>query len=501
MNYSYRDENNGKLENNSVNPAENTPENERGTAGYDERQTANQETEKNVPATDENARNIERTAYKYNDPWTEPTYSKKQETAYNYYSPNYSAGYGYSYSAQDKKQADHYAELEEKPKKKRGGFMKAVALVLVCTILCAAAGAGSAYLVIDHYLSENDRQGNTTVVLGGQNANSDNTSSDTSNPVNADELSGTAIYKLAEKQVVGITTPYTTQNIFGQESTSAISGTGFVISEDGYILTNYHVIELAVKNGYELKVAFKDGTTYTADVVGYYEANDIAVVKIDAAGLTPVTFADSDEMQVGEKVYCVGNPLGELDFSMTSGYLSALDRLIATDSYTTINMFQMDAAVNSGNSGGPVYNSRGEVIGIVTAKYSESGVEGLGFAIPINDAVNIARDLIEYGYLTGQAYLGVSVRDVESFVTSYYNIPVGAYVESVDEGSCAQKAGIQAQDIIIAIDDNEVKSVEQLKRTLRNYNAGDTAKITVYRSSVGNMELTVTFDENTTNKK
>lgn len=461
----------------------------------------NEEEQKNDTGENAQSNGGNSPVYKYNDPWIESPYKQAKENTYNYYSPNYSAGSGYGYSIPERKRTEQYDANYDKSEKKKHGFIKIVALILVCTILCAAAGAGSAYLVIDHYVGDKGPQNSTTVVLGGANNSSSTGTNDVDEPVNADELNGIDIYKIAEKQVVGVSTTYTTKNIFGQESTSAVSGTGFVISEDGYILTNYHVIEYSVTYGYELKVTFKSGESYTAEIIGHYEANDVAVIKIDAEGLSPVTFGNSDKMQVGEKVYCVGNPLGELDFSMTSGYLSALDRLIATDNYTTINMFQMDAAVNSGNSGGPVYNDRGEVIGIVTAKYSESGVEGLGFAIPINDAVNIAKDLIEYGYLTGQAFLGVNVKDVESYVTNYYDIPKGAYIESITAGSCAEKAGIQAQDIIIGIDDYEISSVEQLKRTLRKYSAGDTATVKVYRSGAGTMDIKVTFDENLTNKK
>ncbi len=454
-----------------------------------------------TPVTSEDNGAAAKPTYRYNEPWTEPKYSQTTETKYNYYSPNYSAGHSYGYAAGKKQQ--HNSSAASEPKKRRGGFARALALVLVCVLLCAGTGIGTAYYMIDRYLAENTSENSgTNVILGNQNASNvssgDSSEDDTDATVQSgDELSGTEIYKLAETQVVGITTPYTTQNLFGMESTNAVTGTGFVISEDGYIITNYHVIELAVENGYDVNVMFKDGTEYVADIVGYYEDNDVAVIKIDATGLTPVTLGDSDEMEVGERVYCVGNPLGELDFSFTSGYLSALDRMIATDDYTTINMFQMDAAVNSGNSGGPVYNSQGEVIGIVTAKYSESGVEGLGFAIPINDAINIASDLIEYGYLAGQAYLGVNVSDVEMFVTSYYNIPNGAYVNSVEEGSCAEAAGIRAQDIITAIDGTPIGGIDELRQTLRNYSAGDTATITIYRSSVGTTDVTVVFDENT----
>ena len=208
-------------------------------------------------------------------------------------------------------------------------------------------------------------------------------------------LTGDQIYyDLACQQVVGVNTSFTT-NAFGMSTPRAVSGSGFIISEDGYILTNYHVISYAVVYNGKLTVLTKDGTTYDAKVIGYLESNDIAVIKIDAKGLKPVALGDSDKMLVGEAVYAVGNPLGELEYSMTDGIVSAQDRMITTrdditNATTSINMFQITAAVNAGNSGGPVYNSRGEVIGIVTAKYADEGIEGLGFAIPINDAVSVA---------------------------------------------------------------------------------------------------------------
>ena len=204
--------------------------------------------------------------------------------------------------------------------------------------------------------------------------------------------------------MVGISTTVTGYNMFGQLTSNAVTGTGFILSEDGYILTNNHVVEDAVSTGSTVTVKLHDGSEYPAAIVGTEgNTNDIAVLKIDAEGLSPVTLGDSDKMQVGENIYVVGNPLGELTYTMTAGIISALDREIAADRNTTLNMFQLDAAVNSGNSGGPVFNDRGQVIGVVTAKYNSSGVEGLGFAIPINDAVSIAEDLIN------QAYLGITV--------------------------------------------------------------------------------------------
>lgn len=226
-------------------------------------------------------------------------------------------------------------------------------------------------------------------------------------------------------------------------SASAVAGTGFVITADGYILTNYHVIESAQESGYKVSVLFKDKSSYEAKIVGFDENNDVAVLKIDASDLTPATIGNSDDIAVGDSVFAIGNPLGELDFSMTSGRVSALDRSITTDhSSAPINMFQFDAAINSGNSGGPVYNESGEVIGIATAKVGSYGVEGLGFAIPINDAADIANELITKGYVSGKAYMGVNIDNrYTSMYAQYYNMPEGAYVYNVESGGCAEKSG------------------------------------------------------------
>ena len=309
-------------------------------------------------------------------------------------------------------------------------------------------------------------------------------------------LSASVIYDRACQQVVGVTTEVTYTNFFGMNSSSAVSGTGFIISEDGYILTNYHVIELAAQNGKDVDVILYDGTRYTASIVGYEKYNDVAVLKVDASGLSPVVLGDSDAISVGDLVYAVGNPLGELDFSMSTGHVSALDRAITSDeSGVAINMFQIDAAVNSGNSGGPVYNAAGEVVGIVTAKYAADGVEGLGFAIPINDAVKIANDLITKGYVTGRAYMGVSIdQRYSSLYSQYYNMPLGAYVYSVESGSCAEKAGIQAKDIITKLGESEITGYTDLTSVLHGFSAGDTTTVTVYRSGE-TLTLTITFDE------
>lgn len=375
---------------------------------------------------------------------------------------------------------------EKKPKKSRL-WPKVVALCLICALLGGIAGAGFGMYLLDGN-DDKAEQSNTPIVHS------------TGTTVSTGKNTANDVYTLACTQTVGITTEVTYTNMFGQTSSSAVSGTGFVVTDDGYIMTNYHVIQYAYEYGYTISVMFKDGTSYEATIVGVESDNDVAVLKIDATGLNPVAIADSDNILVGDTVYAVGNPLGELDFSMTTGSVSALDRSISTDEdQPAINMFQFDAAVNSGNSGGPVYNTSGEVVGIVTAKASESNVEGIGFAIPINDAVDIANDLITKGYVTGKAYLGVTVDTrYTSVYADYYGMPEGAYVFYVESGSCAEKAGISSGDIITKVGDYDIKSYSDLASAIRQYKAGDGVKITVYRAN-DYVKLSLTFDESKPN--
>ena len=381
-----------------------------------------------------------------------------------------------------------------KEKKPHGKWVKALCLCLVCALLGGLCGAGlmagsmnSRIAAVEQRLEEQTKE---TLSIGQ--------TSTTPAPVSTTTAAKpiASIYDQACSEVVGITTEVTYTNFFGQTSSSAVSGSGFIVSSDGYILTNYHVIEYAYKGNYAVTVMLHDGTRYEASIIGVEDCNDIAVLKIDASGLDPVAFGDSDKISVGDDVYAVGNPLGELEFSMTTGHVSALDRLITTDeSAESINMFQFDAAVNSGNSGGPVYNANGEVVGIVTAKYSDTGVEGLGFAIPINDAVKIANDLITKGYVTGKAYMGVTIDErYNSMYSQYYNMPIGAFVKSVESGSCAERAGIQAGDIITRLGDVEITGYSDLKQAIKQYSAGDSAELELYRAGESRT-LTVIFDE------
>ena len=384
-------------------------------------------------------------------------------------------------------------EPEKKPHKRGMGVAGVIALCLVCALLGGVSGgiianANQPAAVV----SETDAPASDTpLVQTSPSAGGTTTSSD--GAMSARDI----YYDLACKQVVGIQTDITTTNIFGMTVSGSVSGSGFVISEDGYILTNYHVVEDAYTGGYEVKVMFYDGSTYTAEIKGFDRNNDIAVLKIDATGLDAAELGSSDSLYVGDTVYAVGNPLGELSYSMTSGMVSATDRLITTEE-GTMTMFQIDAAVNEGNSGGPVYNTSGQVVGVVTAKSNEDGTEGLGFAIPIDDAVRIANDVISgersLDAETGDAYLGITPADVDSMAAQYYGFPEGAYVRTVTEGSAAEKADIKVGDIITQLDGYDIGSSDELRQELLFHSAGETVDIVVWRSGEY-LTLSITFDQ------
>jgi serine protease Do len=383
------------------------------------------------------------------------------------------------------------AQVPTPPKKKRSRMpLKIAALLLACAIVSGAAAYGGARLAWGQ--KDSNYPPPPSPLVPAQSQSGGDTTNTT--PIYTGEvLSPERIYDMAVTQVVGVNTDVQT-NIFGQKTARAVSGSGFIVSEDGYIVTNYHVIAYAAEYGYDLTVMLRDGSTYPAKIIGFEKDVDLAVIKIDVSGLSPVTIGNNDDMRVGETVYAVGNPLGELDYTMTSGIVSALDRIINVDSSTRINMFQFDAAVNSGNSGGPVYNSRGEVVGIVAAKYKLTGVEGLGFAIPINDVVDIVNQLMTSGFISGKPAMGISVRTITPEAAEYYNRVVGAGVEAVTPGSAADRAGIKVGDIIIKLGEYEITSTEDLIFYKLKYKAGDTASITVNRGKE-ELVLEITFDE------
>ena len=390
---------------------------------------------------------------------------------------------------------------EPAPKKKRSGKVwKALLSVLLAAVL-VAAGCGITAVTMNRYWSEkmneqmqemeNTIQDLQDYVHDNSFTGNGNSISGTPNTTPDGSLTPAQIYASCQKTVVAISA-LITSNSFGQATTGTSTGSGFLISEDGYLVTNYHVVEGAT----QLTVTIHDGTEYAATLVGQDANNDMAVLKVEASGLPYAKIGSSDDLIVGDQVVAIGNPLGKLTNSLTVGYISAKDRNVSTDG-SSINMLQTDAAINSGNSGGPLFNMKGEVIGITSAKYSgttSSGavIEGIGFAIPMDDVIRKINDLMNHGFITG-AYLGIYVRDMDPSLSAY-GIPIGAYVEEATEGFCAHKAGIQSKDIILKLGQYEIDSLSALTRALDKFNAGDTTTITVWRSGA-QLELEITLDE------
>ena len=394
-------------------------------------------------------------------------------------------------------------DIPKKPKKqKKSGKGWKTAL---CTVLAVALVAGScgitAYVINNKWESETSKLIESFETRMNQmQAQIDVAAAKQDEIIAYPKISYTitapgAIYQQNVESVVLISAEVTSApNMFGQSSVGVSTGSGFVLTEDGYVVTNHHVVEGA--SG--VTVTMHDGTEYEAKVVGSDSTNDVAVLKItESVQLQAVEIGSSTALNVGDQVVAIGNPLGELTSTLTVGYVSAKERDVTTDG-KTINMIQTDAAINSGNSGGPLFNSQGQVVGITTAKYSGSSssgatIEGIGFAIPIDDVMPLVDDLINYGYINS-AYLGVEVSDMDASTASFYSLPVGAYVQKVVEGNCAAAAGVKAKDIIIGIGEYEVESLSDLTKALRKFKAGDTTTITVFR---GGQELTlpITLDE------
>ena len=383
-----------------------------------------------------------------------------------------------------------------KKKKKSGSgkwkkFLAAGIVVAILAALCCGITAGAMKEYYDDKLE--DYSESVENKLQALESKYQNVSLSGDEPLADGELTPRQVYQKNVDAVVAISNQSLTTNIYGQVSATASSGSGFIVSEDGFVVTNYHV----VSGANSLKVILYNGTSYDAKLMGYDATNDLAVLKIDGTGLPYVSMGSSDALGIGDRVAAIGNPLGELTSTMTVGYISAKDRMVSTDG-KAISMMQTDAAINSGNSGGPLFNMFGEVVGITTAKYSgtsNSGatIEGIGFAIPINDVKGMITDIMEKGYISG-AYLGVMVRDMNQEVADTYGFPMGVYVDSVTEGSCAQKAGIQAKDIIIALGDHEVSSMATLTKALRQFKAGDTTNVKIFRSGA-ELTLEITLDE------
>ncbi len=313
----------------------------------------------------------------------------------------------------------------------------------------------------------------------------------------------TAIAKAAGPAIVGIrmTISGTRYNYFGTTNSQVGEGSGIIIRKDGYIMTNYHVVSGAdPKNSTSsrtiLEVFLPDGREAKAEFKGGDEKTDLAVIKIDMKDLPVAELGDSSELEVGELAVAIGNPLGmEFAGSVTVGVISALNRTMEMEN-RTLNLIQTDAAINEGNSGGALLNSKGQVIGINSVKIAASGVEGLGFAIPINDAWPIVDQLIKYGYVKGRPVIGISGREISSVYASYYGLVEGIYITDVTAGSGADKAGIKTGDIIVSMAGKTIKTVKDLDKVKDAYKPGDTVAVVVSRDGK-NLNLKLTFGEGT----
>ncbi len=398
---------------------------------------------------------------------------------------------GQSVPLQYQYQPQVYCRYEKPKKKKKHRFLKAFTAVLCGVLAGCVFGAGGILIGMNLQpkLEKTEPTENLSTIVEGLRETSkiQIAQIDTSR-----EMTPAEVYAVNVQSTVGITTSITT-NYWGFQSTSAASGSGFIISEDGYILTNHHVIE----DSNSISVALYDGTTYDAKLIGYDESNDIAVLKVEAENLPPVILGDSDNLNVGDSVVAIGNPLGELTFSLTVGYVSAMDRQVTLSSSVTMNLIQTDAAINSGNSGGALFNLHGEVIGVTNAKYSsssssEASIDNIGFAIPMNTIRSIVESIIEKGYIA-KPYIGVTVGNVSSDY-QLYGLPQGAAVQSVTEGGPAALGGLAAGDIVTKANDRDITGSEDLVQLVQASSPGDVLYLTVYRQGE-TLNLTITIEE------
>ena len=407
--------------------------------------------------------------------------------------------YSHEYSYNDN---PSYASVNEvsyypgKNKKKSKKFLTGMVAVICVLAIGLTSVVGYSMIAGNGIkISSSDTNGNNGINKSngntdkGSNRDTENLPTLTQLATPSDALSIPEIVKKVSGSVVGIS---------ASSSSQTATGTGIVMKEDGYIITNAHVVSGASN----LSVVFtdKDKTSMKAELIGIDSQTDLAVIKIDKKGLTPAEFGKSSELQVGEIAIAIGNPLGfELAGSVTSGIISALDRTLTIEDQE-MNLIQTDASINSGNSGGALVNAYGQVIGITSAKVSSAYGEGLGFAIPIDNAKPIIDDLIKYGYVKGRPVLGLSGQTITELWSQYYGVPQGFIVRNVEEGSAADKAGIQVGDVVIGINDTTITSISEFNKIKAEYKAGDTITITLYRQ--GNKKnVKATLDEDTSTAK
>ena len=405
---------------------------------------------------------------------------RHEEQAYN----NPENLYHFNYNEQHNTPLDPgWAEAPAAAKKpsfwQRAG-VKVTALLLACAVVGGAAGYGGAAL---------SSSGKTTIRQSNRTA-----SEITVKQVSGQTLMSPAeVYASTVNSVVSINCSSVSTNIFGRSVQSASSGSGFIITQDGYIVTNHHVVSGASS----VTVTLHDGTEYPATVVGSDSDYDVAVLKINATDLQPATLGNSSSVNVGDSVLAIGNPLGELTFSMSQGIVSCCDRAINVDG-TPFNMIQVDASINPGNSGGPLMNLYGEVVGIVSAKYSsysDTTVEGLGFAIPIGDVQAIITDIMENGQVTDKPSFGITAGTMTEQMAAQYQIEQksGAFVYSVNKGGAGEKAGLRMGDVITKVDSTDIASMEDLTAAKKGHKAGDTVTVTYFRDGSSHT-TSLTFD-------
>lgn len=394
--------------------------------------------------------------------------------------------------------------FKQLPRQKGPGFGKVVLIPFISGILGAAIVLGACLGIpeVRNNLINSTSKSESKAKTSTSTTNTKNNSEYNATLMDIAEFSETSV-AVAEKvlpSVVGITVTYNVESFYGSGSADA-TGSGVIISDDGYILTNNHVVSTestsyfyTITEATAIKVHLygtPEDELYDAEIVGKDSETDLAVLKIEAEDLPAITMGDSSNLRVGEFVMAVGNPLG-LDSSVTSGIISALDRQVTDDYGNVYNTIQTDAPINSGNSGGALVNSKGELIGINFLKLSDTGVEGLGFAIPINDSTNTVNQLIEFGE-TKKPYIGIAGRNVTQELSEEYNSPVGIYVDTVNPGTPAEEAGLKKGDIITQIDGHAVKTIQELNAyKAAHYNVGDQVTLNVYRDdSYKNIKLTL----------
>lgn len=480
--------------------AENTPESntdipqKNAEASYewnsDKSDNKSDSTEYHYSYVNGNNKDASHNPNRYNEPTQYSSQNTSSGYSNNYNNPNTNAYDNYQsngYTAQNQQSQNVYISQPygtapnhsanakppkaKKPKKQRkpisrGGI--AIALAVTMVFSCGL-GFGGGYFAN----KVNTSTSGSLNITKTSNSGTTTTASSTSTANSTSE-----IVKKTADSVVEISTESVVTGSFAQQYVQQGAGSGVIISQDGYILTNNHVINGANS----VKVRLRDGTEYDATIIGSDSDNDIALLKVSATGLSPATFGDSNSLAVGDYVVAIGNPLGELGGTVTDGIISALARKVTIED-TQMTLLQTNAQVNPGNSGGGLFNANGELVGIVNAKQSATEVEGIAFAIPINNVLDILSDLKEYGYVTGKVDLGIDFTDITSDETAfYYGVnQTGCYVLSVDSGSNAEKAGVTRGDLVTKVNDTDVSSSSDITAALEKAEVGDTVTFTVSR--------------------